>query len=191
MSSSNIQTRRGQSGLLVVAFSTPFLIMGGTGGYAQASYQESTGNTSFISREKSLTPSQQNVVRHSKLLNEMKEEFDLGVDQLANLIGVSRPTIYAWLKGESKRVLESHAIYANSLFDVLESRIEHENKKYLGALLRRKLDREVTSIFRKENQEAPILVSNEDLIKSINFKLQGIKRSEILRQKLSNKKTVI
>lgn len=184
-------TRIGQSGLLAAAFTTPFMITVGTGGYTQASYQETTGNNMFVSLEQPLSLAERKVSEFTGIVLSIKDNFGLGVDQMSLLFDVSRPTIYSWLKGDVTRIQSKHRAHVVALSSILKDRISEENSMYLGRLLRRKLDKDAIKLTNSLSQKNITLAEIEPLFDSIDFKLEGIKRSERLSLELSDKRALI
>jgi hypothetical protein len=184
-------TRRGQKGLLVVAFSTPFMLLAGTGGYVQASYQETTGSTCFVSCEQPLNVADVELNKFIRSVKSLKDDFGLGVDQLSLITGVSRPTTYSWLKEEPKRIHNKHQEHVASISKALEENISESNRKFMGRFLRRKLDNDVVEIINQLSQETQSLDDLLPLLHSIDFKLEGIRRSEMLESHLSSKNALI
>lgn len=185
------QTKRGRVGLLAVAFTTPCLFIIGTGGYAQPSYVEATGNTNFLSVEKPLEQFQIDLKKLSERVKTLQSQFGLGVDQLSLLLGVSRPTIYSWIKLNASRVQEKNLSNVEHLYETLQSRIDEKNKQYLGKLLRRKLDTDIEKMLANFPQSTLSLIEENQLFTSLNYKLEGVKRSERLNEQLSSRKALI
>jgi len=184
-------TRMGQSGLLAVAFTTPFMITVGSGGYAQAAYQETTGNNMFVSLEQPLSETDKDLRVFSGKVKAIKDTFGLGIDQISAIFAVSRPTVYTWLKGDFSRIQNKHRERAMSIDAILRESITEKNSQYLGKLLRRKLDEDAINLVNLLSQENIALDHKDSIIKSIEFKLEGIKRNEHLSLELSDNRALI
>lgn len=56
--------------------------------------------SSYISKEKSLVDSNFSIAENIKFI---RNTFNLNVSELADLLNVSRPTVYSWMKGETTK----------------------------------------------------------------------------------------
>lgn len=191
MDISGRQTKLGQTSLLVVAFSTPFAVMTGTGGYAQAQPVETSGNSIFIIGANQPTTNEIEQAVFFSNISRFSEEYGLGKNQMASLLNVSRPTIYAWLENEPEKIRESHRQRLSDLLSAFDNQIEPELRHLSGSFLRRSIDPTVRELRKISSSKEYSLDEYEKLLKSLNFKLSGVEKSNRLSDVLNNKKPLI
>ncbi|MEN8178607.1 MAG: hypothetical protein ABFS39_08295 [Pseudomonadota bacterium] len=185
------QTKLGQAGLLMAAFATPFAVMAGTGGYAQAQPVEASGNSIFVIGAYQPTTDEIDKAVFFKNLSRFFDEYGLGKNQMAALLNVSRPTIYSWLEKEPERIRESHRNRLSNLLSVFDKQIDPSLRHSTSSFLQKRLDPIVRELWRISSSEDYSLDEIEGALKSLNFKLSGMDRSKRLSEALKNKKPLI
>ena len=185
------QTRLGQAGLLLVAFTTPFAVMAGTGGYTQAQSFETSGNSNFVIGSNQLTVEQIARAVFFSDVSRFREEYGLGKNQISTLLNVSRPTIDSWIAEEPLKIREQHRVRLSELVGIFDQQIALEFRYLLGSFLRRKLDLTVRELLKCTSKDSFVVAEIEPLLKALNFKLSGVTRSDRLSKALSNKKPLI
>lgn len=185
------QTKLGQAGLLMAAFATPFAVMAGTGGYAQAQPVEASGNSIFVIGAYQPTTDEIDKAVFFKNLSRFFDEYGLGKNQMAALLNVSRPTIYSWLEKEPERIRESHRNRLSNLLSVFDKQIDPSLRHSASSFLQKRLDPIVRELWRISSSEDYSLDEIEGALKSLNFKLSGMDRSKRLSEALKNKKPLI
>jgi predicted transcriptional regulator len=180
-----------QASLLVVAFSTPFAVMNGTGGYPQAQRVETTGNSIFVIGANQPTNEEKTVAYLKNRLQSLMQEYVLEKNQTAKLLNVSRPTLNSWLEGKSNKIRVQNSNRLNEILDSLEENTSPHLRPLTGQFLNRKLDTTVRSLYSIVTQEHITKNELRPIMRSMNFKLAGIEKSTRLQQSLSNKKPLV
>lgn len=185
------QTRLGQKGLLVAAFTTPFALIGGTGGYVHAQPLETTGNSIFVVGAHQPTREQINTAHFVKKLERLTGEFGLNKNQVSKIMGVSRPTIYSWFDGATDVIRDSHRQRLETIVTAIDRAVDENLRPALGLLLNRKLDPSVSKFTKLTSQQYFSVDELERTMKPLNFKLSGLVQSNALTSALKNKKPLI
>lgn len=74
-------------------------------------------------------------------LSDLIDTYKFGKDQLAIILAVSRPTIYAWLNNETSIIRSENKERMAKLVRILEEEMpSQENASFLGPFLRRRLN---------------------------------------------------
>ena len=180
-----------QASLLAMAFSTPFTLSDGTGGYAQVQHIVASGNSLFVLAEK--PPSEEEVKRavFAQGLNKLMQRYGLTKSQLAWIFNVSRPTIYSWLDENTQKIDGEKSRRLARVIEFLDGYIASGGQEHLGGLLNKKLDPAVSDFVRlvasDEVEEGEISA----IMRALNFRLSGIDVSNKLSKALENKKVLI
>lgn len=185
------QTRRGHSGLLVVAFATPFAVMAGSGGYSQAQPFETSGNSIFVIGANQPTNEQKEMAVFFKDVSRFINDYGLGKNQISSLLNVSRPTINSWIAKDPSKIREQHRTRLSDVLSIFDQQITTELRYLLGAFLQRKLDPTVQKMWDITSNSVLLIAEIEPVLKTLNFKLSGITRSNRLSEVLSDKKPLI
>lgn len=185
------QTKKGQMGLLVVAFATPFALMIGTGGYAQAQPITSSGNSCFVTGAQEPAVDEVNRAIFFKDVGRFENEYGLSKNQLAALLNVSRPTINSWLKKEPERIRDAHKQRLAIVLSAFDERIDLSLRCFSGSLLQKKLDPTVSKLLQMISNENYESNEMDDILRRLNFKLAGVSKSVRLREALKDKKRLI
>ncbi len=177
--------------LLSTAFATPFAILMGTGGSAQAQPVETTGAVFFVNAPPLLPAAETEKNIFCNNISKFMKEFDIGKSQIASLLQVSRPTIDSWLNGSTQKIRSDHRSRVPRVLFLFQEKIDHSLHHLTGGFLQRKLDPTVRALFEAcDNKEYPLNRIGKQ-IESLNFKLSGIERSNNLTRALENKKPLI
>ena len=185
------QTKLGQAGLLIAAFSTPFAVMAGTGGYTHAQPVETTGNSMFVTGAYQPTNEQINTALFVKALEKLAEDYQLSRNLISALLGVSRPTIYSWLDGSTENIRAKHRQRLADILTSFDQNIDEDLRPLVGKLLRKRLDTTVSKLLVLTQQTEFSKKEVDSTLKTLNFKLSGITRSNQLSEALKNKNPLI
>lgn len=191
ISNSLKQTPSMQKKLMVAAFATPFALAAGTGGFIHAQPVESTGNSMFVVGSPKPTKEEIDKARFVNTLNVLKSEFGLSKIQMAKLMQVSRQSIHSWLEGAFDSVKEVNQKRLNMIVVSLLEIIDEPLRPSMGALLSRRLDRNVSDFEVVISQESLSSDELQSVLRNFNFKLAGIAKSNELTSALSNKNPLI
>ncbi|MCP5148710.1 MAG: hypothetical protein H6991_07765 [Pseudomonadales bacterium] len=169
---------------------TTFAVLIGSGGYFMPAMVIATNDVSITGNDEPNFSAVSEAAAVSQQVACLEQVFGLGKDQLAELLHVSRPTIYSWLNGTANSVRAENKQRVSFAYEMLEN-IEPELRIYFGALMRRKLDPQVQDIshFLALAEAAPD--EQERVWKLVNFKLEGLQRSALLDERLDNSKPLI
>ena len=170
---------------------TTFAVLIGTGGcFVPVAFVATNGGPPV----QAIRPVEPNVSA-AKLVSskvaQLETEYCLGRDQLANLLGVSRPTIYSWLSGKAQGVRNANQERVGLISGWLDENVTAEFRPYLGKLLRRTLDPQVQEISNQLSAPALDVRRLGTLVSLLNFKLEGIEQVEVLDRLLADKKSLI
>ena len=169
------------SGLLATAFVSPFAIAHGSGGISQVRQIETSGNSLFVSSKKTLFSS----------ISELMSTYKLNKNQLANVLGVTRPTIYAWLDDNLIAIRGNKMENVTLLLLSLNNNVLQEHKPLLSQLLRRKHTSLVKEISTLATKAGTSKREFDTLAKKIDKQLSSIRRSNLLSTSLADKKSLI
>jgi predicted transcriptional regulator len=185
------QTKFGQLSLLAAAFTTPFAVVEGTGGYPQAQPVQVSGGCVFVIAPHRPTSGEIEKAQFFRNISRLIEEYGLGKNQAAALLNVSRPTVYSWLDQEPETIRDVHRERLSSLVVALDANIDPTLRQLVGGLLQKRVDPSVRELFALV---AGGEVSAEDLRKvliPLNFRLSGLESSSRLAASLKDKKPLI
>lgn len=133
----------------------------------------------------------QAVQRLSHKVQHLKEDYGLGVDQLAKVFKVSRPTIYTWLDGSTGHIRKTNGERIEAIYGWLEGSVPEYLRNNFGSLLRRELDANVKEFSELLSSKELDLERLEFLRPKLVHKLEGIKQSSALSSVLADKKPLI
>lgn len=185
------QTPNMQRKLILAAFATPFALATGTGGFTHALPVESTGNSMFVVGTPMPTKEQIVKARFVKNLELLMQEFRINKIQMARLMLVSRQSVHNWLEGSVDSVKEANQQRLDTIRTSLLEFIDKSFRSDLGTLLNRRLDKKVSDFENLISQDDVSSQKLEPILRSFNFKLAGISKSERLSAALSHKKPLI
>ncbi|MHB8425544.1 MAG: hypothetical protein ACYDB9_10430 [Gammaproteobacteria bacterium] len=120
-------------------------------------------------------------------LSDLIDAYKLGKDQLASILAVSRPTIYAWLNNESSTIrAENKERIAKLSYILKEEMPSQEHASLLGPFLRRRLnvtsqdlwDALTASIFNTEKLHIAFIAATSSM--------EGQRRDNRLSELLQN-----
>lgn len=164
-------------------FTAPFLISVGTGGDVQALPYEATGNLAFIE-----------VVRDAKVaevdsfiqrLAKLQETYQLGTDQLAEIMSVSRVTVYNWRGRRVEHIRAENRARLAALEELLRSTISQAYASQLGSFLRQRLDTDSRAVSAALAGQGLISESTISLLSGAGNRLRGIQRNRQLEALLT------
>lgn len=185
------QTKLGQAGLLAMAFATPFALASGTGGYTHAQPVEATGNSIFVVGARRPTLEQIEKAQFEKFLSRLAKEYKLGINQIAQLMNVTRQTIHTWFGGKTEAVREHHKRRLFAIIAGFDKSIDSSLRPHMADLLRRKLDPAVSRFIQLASKEGASAEEIDSSLEVLNFKLSGFSRSYRLSETLKNKKPLV
>lgn len=159
-------------------FTAPFLLAVGTGGVLQALPYEATGKLALIDVV-SDARSAESASFHERLAK-LQSMYQLGTDQLAAIMQVSRVAIYNWRGRRVEQVRLENRDRLGALERLLHSAIPEQYAAELGRFLRQRLD--------VESEEAFNVLVGDDLtsdraiarMSSLTNRLRGAQRSREL-----------
>lgn len=165
-------------------FTAPFLISVGTGGAVQALPFEATGQTALVevvneSRATEIKPF------HERLAS-LQNVYQLGTDQLAVIMRVSRMAIYNWQSRRVGQVRGDNQARLDALEKLLRSSIPATYSSELGRFLRQRLDGDsqaALNILNGDDLGSPATVS---LLSGVGNRLRGVHRNRQLEALLAN-----
>lgn len=124
-----------------------------------------------------------------------KTKYSLNNSQLSKILGVSRPTVYSWLKepiAEATPMRPSNVENLSYVIDFLGDNIKPELGMYLGKLLSKTTNPVTKKFWNMISTETELQASiSEGLFDSINSRLYGIKKVSSLSKSLEDKKPLI
>lgn len=173
-------------GLTALLFTAQTVAANGTGGEMMPQYAPQTGVAAFITVE---PPPSQEELFFTKV-RRFKEKFGLDRAQTATLLRVTRPTLNTWLKGTPDRLVSRKQENAETIINTFDLFI-NQNKEFLGVLLRWKMDKTVKGIMAAiaTPEFAPEKLRTS--LERIDFRLEGMVRSNRLSESLKDKKPII
>jgi predicted transcriptional regulator len=185
------QTKLGQASLLAVAFTTPFAVAAGTGGYPQAQPVEVSGGCVFVIGSRRPTSAEIERAKFFRDFSRLIEEYGLGKNQAAALLKVSRPTVYSWLEKSPGAIRDTHRERLSSLLVALDTNIDPSLRQLLGELLEKRIDPSVRELFALASSGEASADDLRKVLSSLNFRLSGIESSSRLAAALKDKKPLI
>lgn len=171
-----INTSQNKVGALTAAaivwFTTPFGASTGTAGCLTLHRFNSTGNSVYA------TPQLQTAIEmHSERLNTLMANYGLEKQQLAKLLAVGRPTLDSWLQHKVDTIRPANQERLELLEKLLNQHISTDLKLNFGHFLKRKLDDNSRTLLSALSPKNLNESSVEDLLKSTNRRLAGLKKA--------------
>lgn len=185
------QTKLGQASLLAVAFTTPFAIAAGTGGYPQAQPVEVSGGCVFVIGARRPTLDEVERAKFFRECSRLIDEYGLGKNQAAALLNVSRPTVYSWLEKSPEVIRSTHRERLLVLMAALDANIDPSLRRLVGGMLQKRIDPYVRDLFAVVSNGEASLDRLKAILAKLNFRLSGIESLNRLAQSLKDKKPLI
>lgn len=170
---------------------TTFAVIVGTGGHAVALPVFASNNVTKAFSPPIVDEYDHVVQRLSEKINHLQQDYKLGVDQLAKIFRVSRPTVYSWLNGNIGHIRGGNSERIEAISSWLDTCVRIDLRENLGPLLRRSLDPKVHEITEELAAEKLDLECLTNLQSTLVYKLEGIEQSSALNDALANKKPLI
>jgi predicted XRE-type DNA-binding protein len=185
------QTKLGQASLLAVAFTTPFAVVAGTGGYPQAQPVEVSGGCVFVIGAHRPTLDEIERAKFFREFSRLIDEYGLEKKQAAALLNVSRPTVYSWLEKGPELIRGAHRERLLSLMAALDANIDPSLRLLLGGLLQKRIDPYVRDLFAIVSNGEESADQLKEILATLNFRLSGIESLNRLSHSLKDKKPLI
>lgn len=171
---------------------TTFSIAIGTGGSAVTLPVAASNDwTESFSPVSGRSQRSDDVSHAGRSLHKLKEDYQLGVDQLAAMLGVTRPTVYSWMRGSVSSIRSENLRRIEFLGRRLDALVHRAFKGSLGPFFRRQMDPAVNEIFRALASDDLTEDQLGILRSQIAYKLEGLERSRSLHDSLAGKARLI
>ena len=169
------------AGVTIALFTASFSMSTGTAGYPTLHQSTSTGNAIYATPELKTA-----VEQYSDKLNNLMAYYGLEKQQLAKLLAVGRPTLDSWLQNKVDTIRPTNQKRFDLLEELLSQHVTADLKSSFGQFLKRKLDDDSAALLSALASKTVDESSVEDLFKSTNRRLAGLKKAEKLDRLLGD-----